>query len=224
MVRQAILSREQDFGLIAESFVRLNPTVPKWVKGYVCWYVYIIWKVVYISVCGGRNMTQHHWVSCVLVTSTGYWFYYSCFTELLPERTFFVRQPNVKRPIRFGKNAIVFLACVKQIYQPHAYFKSVWLVAAVNSVLHSFCQVFFIFYHNWEMSFKTSICSYFSENLFLIPAVWISMLSLWLHSGYGTVRQQRRENKEPLENDGTLEFIPSRWCQTQTVCSATLNT
>lgn len=145
VVHQVILSTEQDLGLIAESFVRLHPTVPKWVKGYVCWYVYIIWKVVYISVCGGRNMTLHHWVSCVLVTSTGYWFYYSCFTELLPERTFFVRQPNVKWPIRFGKNAIVFLACVKQIYQPHAYFKSVWLVAAVNSVLHSFCQVFLFF-------------------------------------------------------------------------------
>lgn len=80
MIRQVILSREQDFGLIAESFARLHPTVPKWVKWNaqtnICMliYKYTPFERLSISQCleaeTWRSITEFH-IYWLLLLVTG---------------------------------------------------------------------------------------------------------------------------------------------------------
>lgn len=138
---------------------------------------------------------QKHWVSCILVTFTILVSqnYYQKGLFLSTNQMFSDRSDLVKTPLFFWP---VWSRSTSHMHILKAF--GWWLLLIL--CFRVFAKyLYFFFYHNWEISLKTSICSYFSENLFLIPAVWISMLSLWLHSGYGTVQQQRRENKEPLE-------------------------
>ena len=162
---------------------------------------------------------QKHWVSCILVTFTILVSqnYYQKGLFLSTNQMFSDRSDLVKTPLFFwplwSRSTshmhilkafgwwLLLILCFR-VFAKYLYF----FLPQLRNILKNVNM--FLFF--WEFVLNSSCLDFHA----------VTMVTQWVWNSSTTEARKQRA----FRNYGTLEFIPSWWCLTQTVFSATLNT